>query len=51
MKKRKSSAKRKTKETSIAIEMCIDGQGRYSISTQVPFLTHMLEQIFKTQPH
>lgn len=45
MKKRKSSKKRKTKETSIAIEMCIDGQGKYSINTQVPFLTHMLEQI------
>jgi len=47
MKKRTSSSKRKTKETSIAIELCLDGSGKYNIRTQVPFLTHMLEQISK----
>ncbi|MAI06073.1 MAG: imidazoleglycerol-phosphate dehydratase [Alphaproteobacteria bacterium TMED87] len=36
---------RKTKETSIEVEINIDGQGIYNISTGIGFLDHMLEQL------
>ena len=42
---RKASAERKTKETSIRIEIDLDGTGKSSIDTPLPFLSHMLEQI------
>jgi len=33
---------RKTKETDIKIELNLDGEGKYSINTAIPFLNHML---------
>jgi len=40
---RKARVERKTKETDVAVEIVIDGSGKSSISTSVPFLDHMLE--------
>jgi imidazoleglycerol-phosphate dehydratase len=36
---------RKTKETNIVVEINLDGTGKCSVETPLPFLTHMLEQI------
>ena len=43
--KRKAKISRKTKETSIAVEVNIDGKGKYKIDTGIGFLDHMLEQL------
>ena len=40
---RKAKVERKTRETDVAVELAIDGSGKSSISTSVPFLDHMLE--------
>lgn len=40
---RKAVIKRKTKETSIQMELKLDGQGRAEISSPIGFLNHMLE--------
>jgi len=42
---RTASVKRKTKETSISVTIDLDGTGKSSINTPLPFLSHMLEQI------
>jgi imidazoleglycerol-phosphate dehydratase len=42
---RKAKAERKTKETNIRVELDLDGTGKASIDTPLPFLSHMLEQI------
>lgn len=42
---RKAVAQRKTKETNIVVEIDLDGTGKTSIKTPLPFLSHMLEQI------
>ena len=42
---RKAKAERKTKETNISVEIDLDGTGKTSIKTPLPFLSHMLEQI------
>ena len=42
---RKASIERNTKETSIAVEVNLDGQGNYNIETGIGFLNHMLEQL------
>ncbi len=39
---RKARIKRATKETRIALELNIDGQGRSKIQTGIPFFDHML---------
>ncbi len=39
---RKGSIERQTRETSIALSLCIDGAGHANISSGVPFLDHML---------
>ena len=45
--KRKAKISRKTKETSITVEVNIDGKGKYKIDTGIGFLNHMLEQLSK----
>jgi imidazoleglycerol-phosphate dehydratase len=44
---RKGSIKRETKETSINVEVNLDGTGLSNISTGIGFLDHMMEQIAK----
>ena len=44
---RKGKISRKTKETSISVEVNIDGRGKYKIDTGIGFLDHMLEQLSK----
>ena len=44
---RKAKISRKTKETSIVVEVNIDGKGKYKIDTGIGFLNHMLEQLSK----
>lgn len=36
---------RKTAETAIRVRINLDGSGKYSIKTPLPFLTHMVEQL------
>lgn len=40
--KRRASAERKTRETSVTVELCLDGTGERNIDTGVGFLDHML---------
>jgi len=40
---RKAKVERKTKETDITMEIDIDGSGKSTIDTSIPFLNHMLE--------
>ena len=40
---RRGSVKRETSETSVAVRLDLDGTGRASIDTGVPFLDHMLD--------
>jgi len=47
MKVRKAMIKRKTSETDIQIEFAVDGKGRSSVDTQIPFLDHMLTLLAK----
>jgi imidazoleglycerol-phosphate dehydratase len=44
---RKAKILRKTKETNIAVEVNLDGKGKYQIKTKLGFLDHMLEQLSK----
>ena len=45
--KRKAKILRKTKETSISVEVNLDGKGLYKVDTKIGFLNHMLEQLSK----
>lgn len=47
MANRQAKIERKTKETSIIVEMNLDGEGRYEIDTGVGFLDHMLAHLSK----
>ena len=42
---RTGKIERRTKETEIAVEVNLDGQGRSDISTGIGFLDHMLDQL------
>jgi imidazoleglycerol-phosphate dehydratase len=42
---RAASIARKTKETSIEVSLDLDGTGRTSIETPLPFLSHMVDQL------
>lgn len=44
---RKAKVLRETSETRVAVELNLDGTGKSSIATGLPFLDHMLEQIAK----
>ena len=44
---RKSKINRKTSETEISVEVNLDGEGKFKISTGIGFLDHMLEQLSK----
>ena len=44
---RKAEIIRKTKETSIKVNVNLDGSGSYKINTKIGFLNHMLEQLSK----
>jgi hypothetical protein len=45
--KRTKSVSRKTQETDIRLELCVDGKGDARIQTPVPFLDHMLTLLAK----
>lgn len=40
---RKAKVHRKTNETDVSVVLNLDGEGKYQVSTGVPFLNHMLE--------
>jgi imidazoleglycerol-phosphate dehydratase len=42
---RRASIQRNTNETRIAVTVDLDGAGKYSVSTGIGFLDHMLEQL------
>lgn len=42
---RVAKVQRSTSETAIAVELNLDGSGQAEISTPLPFLSHMLEQL------
>ena len=42
---REAAIARKTTETEIDVRLRLDGEGRYSVSTGIGFLDHMLEQL------
>ena len=44
---RTAEYKRDTKETTISVDINIDGTGKYDIKTGIGFLDHMLEQLSK----
>jgi imidazoleglycerol-phosphate dehydratase len=45
MNARTARVERSTKETSITVEVNLDGTGKYEVSTGIGFLDHMLEQL------
>ena len=47
MTKRTATVTRTTRETDIRLSLTIDGQGRYTVETGIPFLNHMLELFSK----
>lgn len=47
MSARKATVERKTGETDIKLSINLDGTGKYSIETGVPFFNHMLELLSK----
>ena len=44
---RNAFVERNTNETKIKIDLTIDGKGEYDISTDIPFMDHMLAQLSK----
>jgi imidazoleglycerol-phosphate dehydratase len=44
---RRAERRRDTKETTVEVELVLDGAGRASATTGIPFFDHMLEQLGK----
>ena len=44
---RTAKVERKTTETSISVELNLDGTGKFDVQTGIGFLDHMLEQLSK----
>ena len=44
---RSAQRTRATKETTVELELDVDGSGATSVSTGIPFFDHMLEQLGK----
>ena len=42
-----ANMERKTRETDIKVSVGLDGQGKYTIDTSIPFLDHMLSLMSK----
>jgi len=42
---RRSARERQTRETSISVDLSIDGEGRVEVATGVPFFDHMVAQL------
>ncbi len=42
---RRASVRRETRETTVSIELTLEGSGRYQVSTGIGMLDHMLEQL------
>ena len=42
---RTARVRRKTSETSITVDLDLDGKGNYSVDTGIPFFDHMLETL------
>jgi imidazoleglycerol-phosphate dehydratase len=42
---RSARVQRATRETSVEVELCLDGTGRFTVRTGVPFFDHMLAQL------
>ena len=42
---RRATVKRRTRETDIRLSLAIEGRGRYTVSTGIRFLDHMLELV------
>src|SRR6185369_4171940 len=45
MPERRARVERRTKETRITVDLDLDGAGRATVSTPLPFLSHMLDQV------
>lgn len=46
-KKRQAQRSRTTKETTIDVELAVDGRGEVAVATGIPFFDHMLSQLGK----
>jgi imidazoleglycerol-phosphate dehydratase len=42
---RRATRRRRTKETEVAVELCVDGTGAVEVATGLPFFDHMVEQL------
>ena len=47
IKDRFSSFQRKTNETNVEVKVNLDGTGKHSITTGLPFFDHMIQQLSK----
>ena len=43
--RRRASARRATKETTVEVTLAVDGTGRVAVGTGLPFFDHMVEQL------
>jgi len=43
--KRQARVERETKETRVLVDLRLDGQANYDVSSTIPMLDHMLEQL------